>query len=453
MDLTPLTALSPLDGRYYTLTNSLSPWFSEYALIQHRVFVEIKWLAYLIEIGLISMKAPETKLMRWTQLSLTDAQDIKRLEEKTKHDVKAIEYYLKIQFSKDKDLIHLIPFIHFACTSEDINNIAYSLMISNALHQVLLPCIHKNIQVLTHRAVQYADLSMLSRTHGQPASPTTLGKELANFSYRLHSASQQLSTLKLSAKMNGAVGNFNAHRLAYPNLDWPKLSERFVHSLGLENHPYTTQIEPHDNLAELLQIMTHINNVGLGLARDMWGYISLKYFQQHRSPEEVGSSTMPHKVNPIYFENAEGNFGLANALSVHMANKLVVSRWQRDLSDSTVIRNVGCVFGYSLIGYQNLLSGLNKIEADANEIQQDLMQHWEVLGEAVQTILRSHGQADAYEQLKAATQGKTFDQTEFLKLIDALPLALEVKKTLTALTPATYRGYARELADSIGDYL
>ena len=457
MELTPLTALSPLDGRYEQKLDALRPIMSEYALIRYRLFVEVRWLIALSDHPAIKEippldDAPRKKLEHMVDnFSPEDAHRIKTIEQTTNHDVKAVEYFMAEAFQHDNTLEALIPYIHFACTSEDINNIAYALMLTEARKTQLSPTMEAVIHKLKQMTLQYANVPMLARTHGQTASPTTLGKELANVVARLDQQYQQFITTPLTAKLNGAVGNFNAHMAAYPTVDWPSLSQHFIIDLGLEYNPYTTQIEPHDRLAQWLQTLVRFNNILIDLDRDIWGYISLGYFKQKAVKHEVGSSTMPHKVNPIDFENSEGNLGVANALANHLANKLPLSRWQRDLTDSTVLRNLGSVCGYSLVAYQATTKGLNKLTADKQRIQQDLDLHWEVLAEAVQTAMRRYGISDSYEQLKALTRGKTIDASTIADFINNLTIPNEAKEHLQSLTPDNYLGCAISLAKKIGD--
>jgi adenylosuccinate lyase len=453
MKLTPLTALSPLDGRYQTKLAELRPLMSEYGLIYFRVLVEVRWLIWLAdtpEITELTIDKTTSDLLEniITNFNEEDAESIKNIEKTTNHDVKAVEYFLQERL---KDHPELIPFIHFACTSEDINNVSYALMLADARDQQILPTMKKILVDLTSKTKAYADLPMLSRTHGQTASPTTLGKEFANVTARLNRQYNQLKQSPILAKFNGAVGNYNAHSCAYPSVDWPTLNKHFIKSLNLEWNAYTTQIEPHDYLAEILHTLMRANTILIDLARDTWSYISIGYFSQKSVKSEVGSSTMPHKVNPIDFENAEGNLGLANALADHLANKLPISRWQRDLTDSTVLRNLGVVIGYCLLSYQALLKGLSKINANTGKIQADLEQHWEVLTEAVQTVMRRHGISDAYEQLKAFSRGKAMTEKTLELFIDQLSLTESLKSELKELTPSSYIGHAVSLANKIGD--
>lgn len=451
-----LTALSPLDGRYRVKVEPLSELFSEYGLIRERVRVEIEWLRCLSQCPQIAEVPPfspaaSAQLQEIvTQFSYQDALRIKQIESDINHDVKAVEYFLREKIADNAELNAIKEFIHFACTSEDINNVAYALMLRAGREEILLPRMARLIDVLEELAVRYAELPMLARTHGQPASPTTLGKELANSARRLKRQRQQSASIALMGKFNGAVGNYNAHRVAYPEIDWPALCRGFVEQLGLAWNPYTTQIEPHDYIAELFDALTRFNNVLLDLCRDVWGYISIGYFKQKVAEGEVGSSTMPHKVNPIDFENAEGNLGLANALLKHMAEKLLVSRWQRDLTDSTVLRNMGVALGHALLAYESCLRGLGKIDADPDRLSQDLADNWEVLAEAIQTVLRRHGIDDAYDRLKKHTRGRSNITRESLqRFVETLEIPPTSKQLLLGLSPGSYTGYAAVLAKQV----
>lgn len=447
-----LLALSPLDGRYASKTRALEPIMSEYGLSYYRTLIEIRWLLYLCDCEGITEATPLSAEHRTfleqiiKSFNLESAKAVKKIEQETNHDVKAIEYYLQKKL-QDTPLERLTPFIHFACTSEDINNLAYALMWKDAqkiiLNEALTPLQHALFELM----IQTRSMPMLSRTHGQAATPTTLGKEMANFHHRLASATEHWSTLILPGKFNGAVGNFNAHQVAYPEVNWLSISQNFVTSLDLVWQSHSTQIEPHDTLAESLHALTRINTILIDLARDLWGYISLGYFKQKKVATEVGSSTMPHKVNPIDFENAEGNLGMANALACHMASKLPCSRWQRDLTDSTVMRNLGTVLGYSLLSYQSLLKGFSKLEPQPQPMTEELNQHWEVLAEPIQTVMRRHGFLDAYEQLKALTRGSSIQKEDLHTLIQGIDIPEADKKRLLALTPSTYLGLALELVD------
>jgi len=437
----PLAALSPLDGRYERSAGPLRACFSEAALIRYRVRVEIEWLKAL---------AAERRLRELRPFSRAtqgaDAAHIKNIEAETNHDVKAIEYWLKGRLAKNREVQRALEFIHFACTSEDVNNLAYALMVAQARDKVMLPRLDQLVAALRTLAKRHAALPMLSRTHGQPASPTTLGKEMGNFAQRLARARRAIEQVGLTGKINGAVGNYNAHVVAYPGFPWEAFCRRFVERLGLEFNPYTTQIEPHDTLAELFDAFARANQVLLDLDRDVWGYISLGYFRQKPKAGEVGSSTMPHKVNPIDFENSEGNLGVANALLRHLSDKLPVSRWQRDLSDSTALRNVGVALGHTLLAYAACLRGLGKLEVDRGRMAEDLDANWEVLAEPVQQLMRKHGVPEAYEKLKALTRGRRLDRRQLAAFVRALPIPADAKKRLLALTPAGYIGLAPVLA-------
>jgi len=450
-----LTAISPLDGRYAGQLESLRNYFSEFGLIRYRVRVEIEWLialaahAQLREIGPFS-DATMAELRRLAaEFSTGNGERVKAIEVQTNHDVKAIEYWLKETAKSNPEVQKASEFIHFACTSEDINNLAYALALDACRRAVLLPALERIIDRLAAMAHDLAELPMLSRTHGQPATPTTLGKEIANFVFRLRRARSGVGGVRLLGKINGAVGNYNAHLAAYPGFDWEGFARRFVESLGLEFNPYTTQIEPHDSLAEFFDAVARTNTILLDLDRDLWGYVSLGYFRQRVEEGEVGSSTMPHKVNPIDFENSEGNVGVANALLRHLADKLPVSRWQRDLSDSTALRNVGVALGHSLLAWRSCLRGLEKLEADPKRLADELEANWEVLAEPIQTVMRRYGVPDAYEQLKALTRGKGITREGLAEFICGLPIPEAEKKRLLAMTPSDYIGKAAELARKI----
>ncbi len=451
----PLTALSPLDGRYAGKVDALRPSFSEYGLIKARVRVEIEWLLALAAEPGVKELAPfspdaERRLRQLADgFSIEDGARVKSIERTTNHDVKAVEYFIKERLQDDAELAPALEFVHFACTSEDINNLSYGLMLDAARREVLLPAYAGIAGSLRELAHAQAGQPMLSRTHGQTASPTTLGKELANVVARLERQTRQIAAVGLTAKINGAVGNYNAHAIAYPEVDWPALAQRFVESLGLAFNPYTTQIEPHDNVAELGDAMRRANTVLIDFARDVWGYISLGYFKQRLKEGEVGSSTMPHKVNPIDFENAEGNFGLANALFEHFSAKLPISRWQRDLTDSTVLRALGTAFGHSLVALESLAKGIDKLEVNPQRIDADLDAAWEVLAEAVQTVMRRYGLPNPYEQLKALTRGHGITEASMREFIATLELPEDAKTRLLALTPGTYTGLAQRLAQDI----
>lgn len=449
MELTALTAISPIDGRYADKTADLRPIFSEYGLIRHRVLVEIRWLQALArhpgitEVPALSEHARRILDGLFEHFTLADAQRVKNIERTTNHDVKAVEYLLKEKIAGNAELEAVSEFIHFACTSEDINNLAYALMLREARTQALLPMFDEIGDAMTRLAHQYADLPMLARTHGQPASPTTLGKEMANVARRLKRQRDQLAAVALLGKINGAVGNYNAHLAAYPELDWEDHARRFVtEDLGLDWNPYTIQIEPHDYMAEFFHAVMRANTVLLDFCRDLWSYIAIGYFRQKTVAGEIGSSTMPHKVNPIDFENAEGNLGVANALLDHLAAKLPVSRWQRDLTDSTVLRALGVGLAHSLVAYQSCLKGIGKLEVDAAALQADLDGNWEVLAEPIQTVMRRYGIEQPYEKLKALTRGQRVTRETLQAFVATLELPDAVKEQLLALTPASYTGNA-----------
>ena len=453
MALTTLNALSPLDGRYQTKLDALRPFFSEFALIKHRAWVEIAWLKALAaepqlqEIAPFSAETIQELDAAIANFSENDASQVKAIEAKTNHDVKALEYWLKEKFDGNPEIKKASEFIHFACTSEDINNLSHGLMLKGATQTAMLPFVGQLIARLSELAKALAAQPMLSRTHGQTASPTTMGKELANVVYRLKRQEKQLKNNEILGKINGAVGNFNAHLSAYPTFDWENFAQKFVESLGLTYNPMTIQIEPHDYMAELYDCLSRINTILIDLNRDIWGYISVGYFKQKVKAGEIGSSTMPHKVNPIDFENSEGNLGMANAILRHMAEKLPISRWQRDLTDSTVLRNMGVGFGYSLLGYDSCLRGLNKLEINSAKLAEDLDNSWEVLAEPIQTVMRRYGIANPYEQLKDLTRGKGgINKTTLHAFIQHLNIPAEAKQALLAMTPASYIGQATELA-------
>ncbi|RMG53640.1 MAG: adenylosuccinate lyase [Gammaproteobacteria bacterium] len=455
MELTTLTAISPIDGRYGSKTRALRPLFSEYGLIRHRVLVEVRWLQALaaepriVEVPVLTLEASSFLDRIVEDFSLEDAERVKEIEATTNHDVKAVEYFLKERVAGHPELAAVSEFFHFACTSEDINNLAYGLMLKSGRDEVLLPLMDRVITTLTEMAHAHAEVPMLSRTHGQPASPTTVGKELANFVHRLRRQRSQVAAVAILGKINGAVGNYNAHIVSYPEVDWPGLAVRFVESLGLEWNPYTIQIEPHDYMAELFDALSRFNTILIDLARDIWGYISLGFFRQKVVAGEVGSSTMPHKVNPIDFENAEGNLGLANALFGHLSAKLPVSRWQRDLTDSTVLRNLGVGFAHDVIALESLLKGLGKLEVNEQALHADLDANWEVLAEAIQTVMRRHGIEQPYEKLKALTRGRRIDADALKEFVDGLDLPEDARQALRELTPWTYIGNAAEQARNI----
>ncbi|KOR29471.1 adenylosuccinate lyase [Achromatium sp. WMS1] len=455
MELSNLTAISPIDGRYGTKTAVLRTVFSEFGLIRYRVLIEIKWLQSLAaepkisEVPAFSPQALQFLNTIVENFSLEDAKQVKELEKTTNHDVKAVEYFLKERIADMAELASVSEFIHFACTSEDISNLAYALMMQEGRNNILLPQINTLIDTMRTLAHTHAIQPMLARTHGQPASPTTLGKELANFVYRLQKQRHTLSTIPILGKINGAVGNYNAHLYTYPEIAWQDLAQQFVTSLGLTWNSYTTQIEPHDGLAELFQTIIRLNTIMIDLCRDIWGYISLGYFKQRVIACEVGSSTMPHKVNPIDFENAEGNLGLANAILDHLARTLPISRWQRDLTDSTAMRNLGVGIAHTSIALQSALHGLDRLDVDVKRLDADLAANLEVLAEPVQTIMRRYGISQPYERLKEFTRGQRIDAAKISQFIDTLNLPKAVKTKLKALTPAEYTGNAIEQAKSV----
>ncbi|MHB1677113.1 MAG: adenylosuccinate lyase [Sulfuriferula sp.] len=456
MSLSTLTALSPLDGRYAAKVEPLRAYFSEFGLIRNRVVIEIEWLKALsaepliVEIPAFSATTISEMDELIANFSMAEAECIKAIECTTNHDVKAVEYFLREHFASNPEIAKAGEFIHFACTSEDINNLSHALMLKAARETIILPALNDLISRLTDLAHEHAALPMLSRTHGQPATPTTLGKEMANLVYRLQRQARLIADVPMLGKINGAVGNYNAHLSAYPDIDWEKFSERFVRKLGLTFNPYTIQIEPHDYMAELFDAISRANTVLIDLNRDIWAYISVGYFTQKTKAGEIGSSTMPHKVNPIDFENAEGNLGLANALLRHLAEKLPISRWQRDLTDSTVLRNMGVTLGYALLGYDSCLRGLNKLEANPARLAEDLDNNWEILAEPIQTVMRRYNVANAYEQLKELTRGKSGINRDSLHIfISNLTIPEADKQRLLTMTPASYLGKAVELAKRI----
>lgn len=455
MTFSPLMAISPLDGRYHGKINNLRPIFSEFGLIKFRVIVEIRWLQLLAkqpnlpELTPFSDDALQVLNSIIDNFSEKDAERVKQIETGINHDVKAVEYFIKEKIQDNKELSSVSEFIHFACTSEDINNLAYGLMLLSARNECILPALKELQDVLTSLSHQYAHQPMLARTHGQPATPTTIGKELANVVARIQRQTEQLNSSQIFGKINGASGNYNAHRITYPNIDWKTLSSQFVTELNLNWNPYTTQIEPHDYMAEMFHILIRINSILIDLNRDMWGYISNNYFQLKNIKNEVGSSTMPHKINPIDFENAEGNLGLSTALLDHMAIKLPISRWQRDLSDSTVLRNIGVAIGHALLAYSSTCKGLSKITPNVDVIAADLDNHWEILAEPIQTVMRRFGIEQPYERLKSFTRGKKMDKDILHNFISDLTLPDDIKKQLYNLTPSNYLGYAEDLAKTI----
>lgn len=455
MELSALTALSPIDGRYGDKTIELRTIFSEFGLLKYRVEVEVRWLQKLAsqenipEIPALSQSATHHLNQIVEQFNQDDALRIKAIEKTTNHDVKAVEYFLKEKVSTNEELHAINEFIHFACTSEDINNLSYALMLKTAKETVLLPYWQQVIDKITLQAKEYCNLPLLARTHGQPATPTTIGKEFANVAYRLKRQFNQLQSVEILGKINGATGNYNAHMVAFPNVDWHNLSEAFVSSLGLKWNPYTTQIEPHDYIAEFFDCVARFNTILIDFDRDVWGYIALNHFKQKTVTGEIGSSTMPHKVNPIDFENSEGNLGLANAIMNHLGSKLPVSRWQRDLTDSTVLRNLGVGIGYAIIAYQSTLKGLNKLEVNQAYLLDELDRNWEVLAEPIQTVMRRYGIEKPYEKLKELTRGKRVDAEGMKQFIESLDLPEEEKTRLKQLTPANYIGYAVNFVDKL----
>ncbi|MEM6583574.1 MAG: adenylosuccinate lyase [Pseudomonadota bacterium] len=455
MKLSALSAVSPIDGRYGSKTEHLRDIFSEYGLIKRRVLVEVRWLQCLAahpdieEVPTLSKGSNKVLTNLAEKFKEVDAKRIKDIEAITNHDVKAVEYFIKERFEGNDELESIAEFVHFACTSEDINNLAHALMLKDALDEVLLPQMSSIIDALTELTYASADTAMLSRTHGQTASPTTMGKEIANVVARLRRQSEQVELVPLMGKINGAVGNYNAHLAAYPDVDWQTNAEQFVQSLGLRFNPYTTQIEPHDYMAELFDAVSRFNTILIDFARDVWGYISLGYYKQKTIAGEVGSSTMPHKVNPIDFENAEGNLGLANAIFTHLASKLPVSRWQRDLTDSTVLRNMGVGFAYSLIAYQSAMKGIAKLELNSKRLSDDLYDSWEVLAEPIQTVMRRYGIEQPYEKLKELSRGQHMSAELIQSFIAKLDLPEQARRELLALTPEGYTGNASDQAKAI----
>ncbi|WP_428773431.1 adenylosuccinate lyase [Vibrio sp.] len=456
MELSALTAVSPVDGRYGSKTIALREIFSEYGLLKYRTIVEIRWLqklaatAEIAEVPAFSAEANQFLDELAANFSEEDARRIKEIERTTNHDVKAVEYFLKEKVAAVAELHAVNEFIHFACTSEDINNTSHALMLQDARENVILPEIRNLIDAIRKLAVEYRDIPLLSRTHGQPASPSTMGKEMANVAYRMERQYQQIANVEILAKINGAVGNYNAHLSAYPELDWHKFSEEFItESLGVTWNPYTTQIEPHDYIAELFDAIARFNTILIDFDRDVWGYIALGHFKQKTIAGEIGSSTMPHKVNPIDFENSEGNLGLANAVFNHLAQKLPISRWQRDLTDSTVLRNLGVGVGYAIIAYTSTLKGISKLEVNREALLAELDKNWEVLAEPVQTVMRRYGIEKPYEKLKELTRGKRVDGEAMRNFIDGLELPEDEKVRLKAMTPANYIGRAIDLTDKL----
>ncbi|NLK85474.1 MAG: adenylosuccinate lyase [Aeromonadales bacterium] len=455
MELSSLSAISPLDGRYGSKTEELRPIFSEYGLMRFRVQVELTWLKHLAacdkikEVPPFSAKTIEFIDSIIKNFSEEDAKDIKNREAVTNHDVKAVEYFLKDKTASNEEIAKVREFIHFACTSEDINNNSHALMLKEAREVVLLPVIDEIIAKITELAHKYADVPLLARTHGQPASPTTIGKEMANVAYRMQRQRKQIAAVEIMGKINGAVGNFNAHQVAYPDVDWFSFSKQFEEDLGLTFNPYTTQIEPHDYIAELFAAVDRFNTILIDFDRDIWGYISNGVFTQKTIAGEIGSSTMPHKVNPIDFENSEGNLGIANALFVHLGNKLPISRFQRDLTDSTVLRNLGVAFGYSILAYKSTLKGISKLQANVEHTAVELDNNWEVLAEPYQTVMRRYGIENPYEKLKALTRGQKVTKEIMENFLENLDMPKEAKDLLRGLTPASYIGRAVKFAKDI----
>lgn len=459
MDLSALTAVSPIDGRYGGKTQDLRNIFSEYGLIRFRVLVEIRWLQRLAEhpeISEVPSFSSDTQALLnsiVSEFNENDAQAVKDIERTTNHDVKAVEYFIKNKFKDNAELLAVSEFVHFACTSEDINNLSHALMLNEARNDVLVPQMETIVKAIADMAVEYAEVPMLSRTHGQTASPTTMGKELANVAARLHQQVNAVKAVKLLGKINGAVGNYNAHLSAYENVDWQTNAKEFVESLGIQWNPYTTQIEPHDYIAELFDAVARFNTILIDFDRDVWGYISLGYFKQKTIAGEVGSSTMPHKVNPIDFENSEGNLGIANAVMGHLAAKLPISRWQRDLTDSTVLRNMGVGFGYSLIAYAASMKGISKLLINKDALAADLNNAWEVLAEPIQTVMRRYAIEEPYEKLKALTRGNTISQQVISEFVQTLDIPEEAKKSLSEMRPDTYIGNAAAQAKAIVEFI
>ena len=458
MNIPTLLALSPLDGRYQQKVTALRPFFSEYALIRKRVYVEIEWFKAVTGIpdltgkAVLSDEAIACLDALYKNFSVNDAAAVKAIEARTNHDVKAVEYWLKEQLAEHQEIAALSEFFHFACTSEDINNLSHGRMLKLSREQAMLPVLDDIIRKLALMAEELADIPMLARTHGQPATPTTMGKEIANFVYRLRQGRERLASTVVSGKINGAVGNYNAHMVALPGFDWEAFARSFVEKLGLTFNPYTIQIETHDGMAELFDAYARINTILLDLNRDIWGYVSLGYFRQKTKADEVGSSTMPHKVNPIDFENTEGNLGIANALLKHLSEKLPISRWQRDLTDSTVLRNMGVALGHTLLAYDSCLKGLGKLQIDAARLAEDLDHAWEVLAEPIQTVMRRYGVLNPYEQLKALTRGKTgIDHATLQQFIAQLAIPSAEKERLLQLSPSSYTGLAAYLAKNINN--
>ncbi|MEM7562810.1 MAG: adenylosuccinate lyase [Pseudomonadota bacterium] len=456
MQLDSLTAISPIDGRYARKTEHLRTHFSEYGLLRYRLLVEVRWLQALSACSEVeevpSFGTSGNKVLNQIidEFDPAEAQKIKDIERTTNHDVKAVEYYLREKITGQSELEQASEFIHFGCTSEDINNLSHAMMLKAGRDQVLIPALRQIMEKLEELSLLHAELPMMSRTHGQPASPTTLGKEMANTLYRLQRQLRQIESVEILGKFNGAVGNYNAHFSAYPDADWPSIASDFVKSLDLDWNPYTTQIEPHDYIAELFDAMTRINTILIDFSRDIWSYISIGYFKQKTVAGEIGSSTMPHKVNPIDFENAEGNLGIANAVLGHLAQKLPISRWQRDLTDSTVLRNLGSGFGHIVIALDSLSRGIDKLEVNTSQIAHDLDQNWELLAEPIQTVMRRYGVEQAYEKLKELTRGQRVDSIKIRDFVNSLDIPEAARQSLIELSPAGYTGNAAEQAKGIG---
>jgi len=455
MELNSLTAISPIDGRYSTLTISLRNIFSEFGFLKYRLNVEIQWLKKILSMSeILKIKTNEYKEILFLdnfvkEFNENDAILIKKIEKETNHDVKSLEYFLKYKISKLKSFISISEFIHFGCTSEDINNVAYALMIKDARDQIILPFWYKIIRIFKKMVFKYQNTPLLSLTHGQPATPSTMGKEIANFYYRMKRQYIRLKKIEILGKMNGTTGNYSAHLAAYPNINWHKISEEFINSLGITWNPYTTQIEPHDYIAEFFSCMSLFNTILIDFNRDIWGYISLNYFKQRTIDCEIGSSIMPHKINPIDFENSEGNLGLANTLMNHMIIKLPISRWQRDLSDSTVLRNLGVAISYSIIAYNSVLSGIDKLEINEFQLLKNLNENWSILSEPIQTVMRRYGIKDAYEKLKKLTRGKEINKNIIHMFISQLDIPEKEKKRLKNMTPCNYIGGASQIINEI----
>lgn len=455
MELSALTAISPIDGRYGSKTAPLRQYFSEFGLIRYRVEVEVRWLQQLsklsgvVELPKFSDDADQYLNAIVTEFSEADAQSIKKIESTTNHDVKAVEYFLKEKLAQHSELSQFQEFVHFACTSEDINNLSHALMLSNGMKSAVLPQLREVTEAIKTVAKELANIPMLSRTHGQTASPTTVGKEFANVAYRLDRQIKQIEAIEYLGKINGAVGNYNAHIATYPDVDWEANASEFINALGLSWNPYTTQIEPHDYIAELYDAVARFNTILIDFDRDIWGYISQGYFKQRTIAGEVGSSTMPHKVNPIDFENSEGNLGIANAVMQHLGAKLPISRWQRDLTDSTVLRTMGVGLAHSIIAYQATLKGISKLQVNEQRLAEDLDSAWEVMAEAIQTVMRRYGIEEPYEKLKAFTRGKAITKPMMIDFVNQLDLPEQAKTELLAMTPATYIGNAAEQASNI----